>query len=510
VTSQSVNGSNTINYAYDNDGLLTAAGSLTLTPNPQNGLLIGTTLGQVSDSWNYNSFGEPSSYSANINGSTVFSVTYTRDKLGRISEKSESVNGNTVVYHYDYDDIGRLTDVKQDGVLTAHYEYDANGNRTRAQYPVSAVDISGSYDDQDRLLSYGPNTYNYTANGELFSKTNASGTAGFSYDVLGNLRATTLVDGTSIEYVIDAQDRRVGKKINGTLTQGFLYDGQLQIVAELDGPGNVVSRFVYGDRSNVPSYMIKGGITYRIIADHLGSPRIVVNTTDGTIIQRMDYDEFGNAIYDTNPGFQPFGFAGGLHDQHTGLIRFGARDYDSESGRWTSKDPILFSGKDTNLYAYSIADPINTTDTNGMVSDAVRNWTFAGASIGSGLGFLAGGGLGLLTGPGAVAASPAAAMAGVAAGAAIGAASGAMVGEGIDRIIDYFSKSGEQRKPGSRGQFKSCDALRAENRMARDAAREAGLNRDQQQILHKALQGQDLSYSDILGLAKMIKNGTYF
>ncbi|MDH5679538.1 MAG: RHS repeat-associated core domain-containing protein, partial [Nitrospinota bacterium] len=45
-------------------------------------------------------------------------------------------------------------------------------------------------------------------------------------------------------------------------------------------------------------------------------------------------------VSDTNPGFQPFGFAGGLYDQHTKLTRFGARDYDAHAGRWTSKDPI--------------------------------------------------------------------------------------------------------------------------------------------------------------------------
>ncbi len=56
--------------------------------------------------------------------------------------------------------------------------------------------------------------------------------------------------------------------------------------------------------------MVKGGISYRIIADHLGSPRLVINTQDGTIAQRMDYDEWGNIILDTNPGFQPFGFVG--------------------------------------------------------------------------------------------------------------------------------------------------------------------------------------------------------
>jgi RHS repeat-associated protein len=85
----------------------------------------------------------------------------------------------------------------------------------------------------------------------------------------------------------------------------------------------------------------KGGVTYRIVSDHLGSPRLVINTTDGTVAQRMDYDEFGNVILDTNPGFQPFGFAGGLYDQHTGLTRFGARDYDAVTGRWTEKDPII-------------------------------------------------------------------------------------------------------------------------------------------------------------------------
>jgi RHS repeat-associated protein len=55
---------------------------------------------------------------------------------------------------------------------------------------------------------------------------------------------------------------------------------------------------------------------------------------------------------DTNPGFQPFGFAGGLYDVDTGLTRFGARDYDAFTGRWTSKDPIRFAGGDANLYGY--------------------------------------------------------------------------------------------------------------------------------------------------------------
>ena len=80
----------------------------------------------------------------------------------------------------------------------------------------------------------------------------------------------------------------------------------------------------------------------------------------------MDYDSFGNVILDTNPGFQPFGFAGGLYDRDTKLTRFGARDYDAEVGRWTVKDPILFNGDGPNLYSYVLQDPVNKYDPSGL------------------------------------------------------------------------------------------------------------------------------------------------
>jgi len=190
-------------------------------------------------------------------------------------------------------------------------------------------------------------------------------TTTYQYDVLGNLKSVVGPTGFTIEYVVDGQNRRIGKKVNGTFVQGWLYQNQLNPVAELDGTGAVVSRFVYGTKANVPDYVVKGGVTYRIVSDHLGSPRLVVNTSDGTITQRMDYDEFGNILLDTNPGFQPFGFAGGLSDQHTGLVRFGVRDYDATVGRWTGKDPIRLAGG-LNAYAYVLNNPINQIDPYGL------------------------------------------------------------------------------------------------------------------------------------------------
>lgn len=56
-------------------------------------------------------------------------------------------------------------------------------------------------------------------------------------------------------------------------------------------------------KGNVPDYLVKDGRTYQIISNHLGSLRLVVDIADGFVVQRMDYDSFGNVLLDTNPVF---------------------------------------------------------------------------------------------------------------------------------------------------------------------------------------------------------------
>jgi RHS repeat-associated protein len=99
---------------------------------------------------------------------------------------------------------------------------------------------------------------------------------------------------------------------------------------------------------------------------------------------------------DTNPGFQPFGFAGGLYDRDTGLTRFGARDYDPPLGRWNSKDRQLFSGRDVNLYRYANSDPINYADKTGGIAFATAGeGAVLGGSVGGPVGAIVGGVVGL-------------------------------------------------------------------------------------------------------------------
>jgi RHS repeat-associated protein len=364
-------------------------GCLEIGRDPQTGFVTGSELGEVIDDYVYNDFGELERYRVFFDSNSctggpcpedlLFEIEVTRrDKLGRIEELEETradpATGSsvTLVFTYTYDDAGRLTDVAQDGIGIIHYDYDGNGNRIAATDPFGSR--TATYDDQDRLLTSGDASYAYTANGELLSKSANGFTVGYDYDVVGNLLAVTLDSGIEIEYLVDGANRRIGKKVDGTLVRGWLYKDGFHPVAELDGAGNLAALFVYGSKAQVPAAMVKGGAVYRLVSDYLGSVRLVVDVATGAVAQRLEYDAFGRILLDTNPGFQPFGYAGGLYDPQTGLVRFGARDYDPEVGRWTAKDPVRFGGGDLNLYGYTANDPVNFIDPRGravMVLDSL-------------------------------------------------------------------------------------------------------------------------------------------
>jgi RHS repeat-associated protein len=367
LDSEKVGSTTVATYAYDGDGLVTRAGRETLSYDAANGLLTQSALGVVTDAWQYSGFGEPASYAARASAADLFVVAgVTRDAGGRLTAVSETAGGETHALGYKYDARGRVTEVQRDGAAFQSFSYDDNGNRlTRTD---AAGTVTASYDAQDRLVSLGSTTYSYAPGGELARKVAGTATTTYSYDPAGALTAVTLPDGTAVSYVVDGASRRVGKKRNGALAQGWLYRDDLRPIAELGPTGSVTALFVYASRPHVPDQVIKGSTTYRIVSDLRGSVRLVVNSATGEIAQQLDYDTFGQVTKDTNPGFQPFGFAGGLYDPDTRLVRFGARDYDAETGRWTAKDPSGFGGGDTNLYAYAAGDPINAIDVDGHLA----------------------------------------------------------------------------------------------------------------------------------------------
>jgi len=347
-------------------------------------------------------FGDLLGVSADAGPTDLYDASYAYDDRGRIDTWTESLQGGaSVTRKFAYDAAGRLVTVHDisgglPGTLLEEYQYDGNGNRQKAvstypgAVPLSAElgvnlgcpDATGTAaNDEDQLCQYGDYTYSYNLRGQLQSKSDGSVTSSYTYDGLGRLKRVT-EPGMDIHYVHDALGRRIGKIRDGNLEKGWLYTDALNPIAQLDGSGAIEATFVYGTRAHVPDAMVMtNGTVYRLITDHLGSVRLVVNAQTGAVAQRIDYDAFGRVLQDTSPGFQPFGFAGGLYDDDTGLVRFGARDYEAYAGRWTAKDPILFDGGDPNLYAYATNDALNYIDSNGYALDVFVDLGFIGYDL---------------------------------------------------------------------------------------------------------------------------------
>ena len=91
----------------------------------------------------------------------------------------------------------------------------------------------------------------------------------------------------------------------------------------------------------------------------------MVRVGGGVVVRSRRFSAWGESLVDAQPGWLPFGYAGGLEDVATGLVRSGARDYEPATGRWLAKDPIGFARGDANLYAYVGNDPVDAVDPNG-------------------------------------------------------------------------------------------------------------------------------------------------
>lgn len=361
VCQRSINGSE-IDYQRDGDGLLTQADILQIERTPT-GAVRTLQAGCLSVTYDYDDYGDLKRHRVSNSGDVIRDTVYRRDDLGRILEWTVTSKGKKAASRtFTYDAAGRVAS-ESGGRGVTRFSYDSNGNRLTCDNGKSK--IQGVVDGQDRLCQWGSTSYEYASNGSLKSKLDKEQKWAYRFDLLGQLRSVELPDHRKVAYLHDGLGRRVLKTIDGKTTQGLLYEGAFPI-AQLGASGKVQSRFVYGTRVHVPDLMITKGQTFLIVTDHLGSPMLVIDCASGEIAQEIEYDVFGNVLSDTAPGLQPFGFAGGLYDADTGLTRFYSRDYEAATGRWTSRDAILFAGGDTNLYAYCGNDPVNDLDPFGF------------------------------------------------------------------------------------------------------------------------------------------------
>jgi RHS repeat-associated protein len=367
----------------DADGVSTRIGDLVFTRDPIQGDISTVALGSTLSVRTLDDFGEITRRTFTRAGTTVYDEQVLgRDALGRVLRVRETVLGVSHVLDYAYDVADRLSDVQQDAAPVEHYRYDPNG--ARQSFVRRGESGSATVSPDDRPRTHGARTFTYLADGSRQTAVDPAGSTRYDLDEVGTLLGVVLPDGRRIDYDIDPVGRRVGRRVDGVLTKGWLYFGDLAPVAETNAAGVITTVFVTGPGAMTPELMIRAGARYRFVTDMRGSVRLVIDEATGAVAQRIDYDAFGRVLSDTSPGLQPFGFAGGLYDPDTQLVRFGARDYDADTGTWLSADPSAFGGG-LNFYDYAGGDPVNRIDVNG-------EWVFllplvVGAVEGIGMGF---------------------------------------------------------------------------------------------------------------------------
>ena len=350
----------------------------------------------------------------------TFSYQYGSQRLDTAKTFREGIDGNDRFATYHYTDSGAITSVtddSRDGVDNQCFTYDhlqrlteawTQGTTGACATQPSASVIGGpapywqsfTYDktgnrtgetrhgiggtaDTTRTYTYAPtgqgnrltqvtqtgpagnrtDTYGYDATGNTATVQNTDGAQTFTWNTEGELAKVT-ENGNDETYVYDADGNRLIRKDPAGST---LYLPEGNELRALNGATTATGTRYYAFAGKTVAMRTSNGQVTYLSADHQGSGQVAINaTTQAAIVRR--FTPFGSIRgFDENATWpNDKGFVGGTQDP-TGLTHLGAREYDPDTGRFISVDPLVDQAdpQQMNGYTYANNSPITNSDPDG-------------------------------------------------------------------------------------------------------------------------------------------------
>jgi RHS repeat-associated protein len=326
--------------------------------------VTGTFAGIVTSN-TYNKRLEPAILSAAAPSQTVLSLSY---DFGLNTSNNGDVYGvtnnrdNNRSQAFTYDQLNRLASAQTTSTLWGNtYTYDIWGNllqKTQVVGKTGGENLVQAVQTNNQLLGCG-----FDAAG---NQTN---------DCLGNTLTydaeNRVITAGGVTYTYDGDGQRV-RKSNGKLYWGLF--------AESDLSGSITAEFIFFGGKRIARLDLPSATVHYFFSDHLGSSTVVTNADGTTIQEESDYYPFGKERVITHTlAEQNFKLMGKERDLESGLDFFGARYYNSSSGRWLSPDwsnspaavpyATLANPQTLNLYAFVANNPATTKELDGHTFD---------------------------------------------------------------------------------------------------------------------------------------------